>query len=75
MDSAWNNGATGGNTGPKVYMTGTYPHDACIAITTPTLHLGANAQLSFFAKYDIEDDWDKGEVQISHRRRLELDAG
>jgi len=65
LESPWAVAGTGGNFGPKVYATGTYANMLCIGATTPTLHLGSNAQLSFYSAYDIEDDWDKGEVQIS----------
>ncbi len=65
LDAPWSAVATGGNFGPKVYQTGTYADDLCVGAVTPSLHLGSNAQLSFYSAYDIEDNWDKGEVQIS----------
>jgi hypothetical protein len=65
LEAPWSVNATGGNSGPKVYQTGAYAANLCVAATTPSLHLGANAQLSFYSSYDIEDNWDKGEVQIS----------
>jgi fibronectin type 3 domain-containing protein len=65
LDSPWSVATSGGHNGPKVYRTGTYGAYLCVAVTTPTLHLGTDPVLTFWSKYDIEDDWDKGEVQIS----------
>jgi hypothetical protein len=65
-DAPWSVVTTGGNLGPQVYYTGSsYGSNLCVAVTTPEIHLWTGAQVSFYSKYDIEDDWDKGEVQIS----------
>ena len=61
----WTVAATGGNLGPHVYLTGTYGDNVCASLTSPTLHLGTNPSLSFWSKYQIENSWDKGVVEIS----------
>jgi hypothetical protein len=48
-----------------VYATGSYTNNTCAAVTTDQLHLDTNPQLSFWSKYEIEDNWDKGQVEIS----------
>ncbi len=63
--SPWTVQAAGGNTGPMVYATGSYPDLICSGATTPPLQLGTNPQLSFWSRYDIEDNWDKGQVEVS----------
>jgi hypothetical protein len=63
--SPWTVTATGGHDGPAVYATGSYPDNACAAITSDEMHLGDNPQLTFWSKYNIESGWDKGEVQVS----------
>jgi hypothetical protein len=57
--------ATGGHSGPKVYATGSYPDNVCAGITSGFLHLGTTPALTFWSKYNLETDWDKGEVQVS----------
>ncbi|MGD8440413.1 MAG: hypothetical protein PVG53_07740, partial [Holophagae bacterium] len=61
----WHVAATGGHTASSVYATGAYTSGHCAAITTPPLDLEPASVLSFWTRYDIEDDWDKGVVQIS----------
>jgi hypothetical protein len=61
----WHVAATGGHAAPSVYATGAYTSATCAAITTPPLDIEPSSQLSFWTRFDIEDDWDKGEVQIS----------
>jgi len=63
--SPWSIHSSGGSTGPKVYATGDYGNNTCAAVTTPAMQLGTDPQLSFWSRYDIEYNWDKGEVQIS----------
>jgi hypothetical protein len=46
------------------YTTGHYPSDVCAAATTEPMLLDVNPQLEFWSKYDIENGWDKGELQI-----------
>ncbi|HKQ63143.1 MAG TPA: hypothetical protein VJS92_17785 [Candidatus Polarisedimenticolaceae bacterium] len=61
----WSVASNEGNFGPKAYKTGTYPNAACIALVTPTIHLGLSSTLTFYSKYDIENGHDKGLVQIT----------
>ena len=56
---------SGGHDGPAVYDTPNYRNNACAAITSDEMHLGAGPQLTFWSKYSIESGWDKGEVQVS----------
>ncbi len=65
LDPEWSVDGTGGNAGPMVYATGAYANQVCDGAATPLLQLGTNPQLSFWSRYDIEDDWDKGQVEIS----------
>ncbi len=66
LNAPWSVAAAGGNLGPKVYQTGTYANNACVALVTPSLVLGTNATLSFSSHYDTELNYDKGLVQISN---------
>jgi len=63
-ESPWSATAGQGVTGAG-YETGNYSSNTCAAATTPTLTLGPDPQLSFWSKYDIEENWDKGLVQVS----------
>jgi len=65
LETPWSVAATGGNLGPKVYLTGTYGNNLCVAITTPSMYLGPAPTLTFYSKYQIENSWDKGVVEIS----------
>ena len=56
---------SGGKTAPAVYATGTYPNNACIALTSPALNVQSGAVLSFATKYSIEAGWDAGIVEIA----------
>jgi hypothetical protein len=47
------------------YATGPYGSNTCAALATDDLIFDASPQLSFQSKFDIEDGWDKGELQIS----------
>ena len=47
------------------YATGTYGNNVCAALTTPSLLLDTDPQMTFWTKYDIENSYDKGELQIS----------
>jgi hypothetical protein len=60
----WHVAAGAGLTG-AAYATGTYGNNVCAALTTPPLLLDADPQLEFWSKYDIENTWDKGELEIS----------
>lgn len=61
----WSIDPSEGNNGPQVYKTGSYGDNTCGDLRTPPLQLTTGSVLSFYSKYDIENDWDKGEVQIS----------
>jgi hypothetical protein len=61
----WEIATSGGYGMPLVYRTGDYGDRTCAGVATPELSLATGAELSFWTKYDIESDWDKGEVQIS----------
>jgi len=56
---------SGAGTSGAAYATGSYGDNLCAGLTTPPLLLDASPQLEFWSKYDIENDWDKGELQIS----------
>ena len=62
--SPWSVGAGAGLSGAG-YLTGAYGNDVCAPLTSPQLPLGANPVLEFWTKHDIENSWDKGELQIS----------
>mgnify|MGYP001817744773 FL=1 len=47
------------------YATGAYGSDTCAALTTANLLFDSSPQLSFQSKFDIENGWDKGELQVS----------
>ncbi len=65
LDPEWSVDGSGGHDGPMVYNTGSYGNGLCDGAATPPLQLGTNPQLSFWSRYDIEDNWDKGRVEIS----------
>lgn len=43
----------------------TYPPDTCASLTTPALALGTNSVLSYWARYNLEFQWDGVVVEIS----------
>ncbi len=64
-ETPWSIATTGGNFGPHVYLTGTYGNNVCAGITTPQMLLGGSPDLSFWSKYQLENSYDKGVVEIS----------
>lgn len=59
--------ATGGNPS-RAYATsaaGNYADNVCGALESPTLRLGADPTLTFRTRYDIEQGWDGGIVQVA----------
>jgi hypothetical protein len=76
-DTPWQIEGSEGNLGPSVYKTGDYGDNTCAGLTSPEMRLGTGSVLSFVSRYEIEDGWDKGEVQISTDgvfwQRVELD--
>jgi hypothetical protein len=52
----------------KVYVTtsgGNYADNHCMALESQTIFLGANPTLSFRSRYDIEQGWDGGYVDVA----------
>lgn len=43
----------------------TYPPDTCASVTTPALALGTGSALSYWARYNLEFQWDGVVVEIS----------
>ena len=65
LESPWQILVGEGVSGSDAYGTDNYPSNMCSAAVSPALTLGNDAELVFWSRYDIEEDWDKGEVQIS----------
>ena len=61
----WHVSLNGGYTGPRVYTTGAYTNNACIALATPPITLDVGATLSFASKFDMEANYDFGAVEIA----------
>src|SRR5206468_12455393 len=45
--------------------SGNYPDNSCMGLESQTLFLGANPTLSFSSRYDMEQGWDGGYVDVS----------
>lgn len=59
---------SGLNNATRHYATnsgGTYPGNACLGLESDTIHLGADPALSFRSRYDIEQGWDGGYVEVA----------
>ncbi len=65
LESPWSVASGEGVGGSEGYLTGSYGSNLCVGADTGEIRLGANPQLRFYSRYDIEEDWDKGAVQIS----------
>ncbi len=65
LGGPWHVAASGGKTGPRVYATGPYANDVCASLTTPPMHIDSGAVLRFASKYDIENNYDVGIVEIA----------
>jgi hypothetical protein len=66
--NSWSVRASGTNNATKQYATsaeGTYPLNACAGLESRTLFLGTNPTLSFRSRYDVEQGWDGGYVEIA----------
>lgn len=65
----WQISLVEGHTGTSSYHNGVdndlYQRDTCASITTPAIPLEANAELSYFARYNLEFEWDGVIVEIS----------
>jgi len=69
-DGVWNVSDNRARTGTLSYRNaadsaGNYSADTCGAITTPELPIAANSVLSFWARYNVEADWDGVIMEIS----------
>jgi hypothetical protein len=64
-DFLWHIDTRGGHNGPKVYKTDYYPGNACVDLVSPSMRVGSGSTLTFWTKYDINRNGDKGVVQIS----------
>jgi len=52
----------------KIYAStaaGNYPDSSCMGLESQTIFLGANPALSFRSRYDTEQGWDGGYVDVS----------
>lgn len=69
VTSPWQITATEAQSGPYSYHSGPddgfYPRETCAAITTPELALDSGAVLTYFARYNLEFNWDGVVVEIS----------
>ena len=64
--SPWHVDALMGHSAPLVYKTGKHGiWKACADLVSPPLHLRSGATLTFWTRYDLHSDRDKGEVQVS----------
>ncbi|TFG40248.1 MAG: M28 family peptidase [Candidatus Aminicenantes bacterium] len=64
LTSPWHVAAGAGLNG-AAYATGTYGNYLCSALSTPALQLDTDPQMVFWTKYEIENSYDKGELQVS----------
>ena len=68
IDNDWSVRANGTGNATKQYATspsGTYSTNACEALESPTIYLGANPALSFRSRFATEQGWDGGYVEVS----------
>jgi hypothetical protein len=63
--TGWSRSSTGGHRAPGVWKTGAYANSLCAKLTSNAFVVGASSMLTFWSKYDIETDWDKGVVEIA----------
>jgi hypothetical protein len=66
--NGWTVRTTGTNNATKQYATsaaGNYPGSACQALESDTIRLGASPTLTFRSRYDIEQGWDGGYVEVA----------
>jgi hypothetical protein len=76
--SPWHQAPGEGIGGSSAWATGAYGNILCADLRTPVLTLGPGPELQFSTRHDIEEGWDKGEVQLSDDggqtwERLEMD--
>ena len=64
----WGTSAEGAHSGSKVWATnlnGDYGNDADYNLDTPVLTIPTESTLQFYHKYNFENNWDGGQIQIS----------
>lgn len=65
----WQVTSTDHQSGSRAYHSapdnGTYPSNTCASISTPELQLGTNAQLDFWARFNLEFQWDGVVIEVS----------
>lgn len=69
-EGAWNISSEESQSGGYAYRSAVpgdmYPAMACASIKTPPITLDANAQLSYYARFNLEWEWDGVIVEISN---------
>ena len=68
-EAPWQISSVMGRTGNRSYHNAAdkdiYPRNTCAAITTPDIVLDANAELSYYARFNLEFEWDGVIVELS----------
>jgi PKD repeat protein len=68
-ESPWRVTTRDAQAGAHSYVSATgdgpHPHDTCASLTTPALVLGDAAELTYWARYNLEFEWDGVVVEIS----------
>jgi len=69
-NNGWTTGPndTANGNATRIYATtasGDYPVSICEGLESPTIYLGANPTLSFRSRYDMEQGWDGGYIEVS----------
>ncbi|HVT03125.1 MAG TPA: S8 family serine peptidase, partial [Thermoanaerobaculia bacterium] len=68
-EAPWQVTSKDAHDGPRSYHSAgdnaVYPGDTCASAITPSLTLDANAQLSYFARFNFEFQWDGVIVEVS----------
>jgi|GEM_PF-300548 len=68
-EAPWQITSSDAQSGPRSYHSAAdnavYPGDTCASVITPALTLDANAQLTYWARYNFEFQWDGVIVEVS----------
>ena len=68
-EAPWQISSVQGRSGARSYHNAAdrdlYPRNTCAALTTPEIVLDANAELSYYARFNLEWEWDGVIVEIS----------
>ena len=68
-EAPWQISSVQGRSGQRSYHNAAdrdlYPRNTCAALTTPEIVLDANAELSYYARFNLEFEWDGVIVEIS----------